>query len=658
MADASIRSSLTAHRGGTLSLPGLLRAAASHPSWLVPRDAGGAPTRIAGSAGEPWVCVFGDREAAAAYEASRQVTFGDALLPMTGAALVEALADPSLSLGLDIGSPHEKALFPADLGVLREMATALEVEAFLGGHSNREDGFALLRGYPGFLICAEGAGVMMAPDNQGRRLAAVFTAPDCFDAFRERHAGQPIPAATRVTGQELFTRLRDAPIQGLVFNCAGPVKPKAVAAAFSGIALDWVPDPATAQRLASAAPAVPEGKVAMARGVDALVPRLAPQRLADSQPDVLTRPLVAPDDPTQPIVSPLIVLASLEGGALRYATTKTLGTARLDEVLEAAKQRLATAPPPKLIRFEAIHTGVHRWSGPDAADSLLVPAHLRAIAQACRTTRPVVAVPTRAMGLACASEDSSAVLRMMEAARQTFLGSHDEGLFEHVMLVEDGAVVGRAQFRVDADVIASAPAAVAASPAASPALRARSIEECRVYLQLRGFGDRGREESMRPDGEDVVVEIRYPKMGTANAASFTFRITKGDVAATSGDGPLSFGAGGAPSTLIDPGQFFELAETFSKQGPANVVGLSKERALAGTRVIELAAACMDEVIKFIPAGQDPVPPTAFFTDEGRRSYEKQVSRFSRARLGAIGGAYRKIADQYRAHCHAQGWLYG
>ncbi len=656
-----IREALATHRAGRLSRTILYRACLGHDAWLVPVDADAAPRRVPGAAGEPWVCAFSDREAAAAYERTRQVVFGDALAVLGGLALVQrGLADAAVSLGLDIGSDHELALFPKDLDALRGLARAVEVEAFLLGLSDREDGFLLLRRYEDFLVCLEGDAVMLAPDAGMRRLAAVFTAPDCLDAHRERHPGRAIPPATRTSGEALFARLKAAPIDGIVFNCSGPVPAKAVAAAFSGIALAWAPpdgEPTAAR--SSTVPAVPAGKVAAAAvaTLDSLVARLAPSRLAESHPDVLARPLVAPDDPTQPIVSPLVVLATTAEGVLRYATPKTIGTRSFDEVLDAARARLAGTSAPSTSPFTALHSRIVKWSGPDAADAILVPAHLRAIAAACGAARAVVAVPTRELGLACAADDPGAVLRLMEAARQTHRSAHEDALFEPCLLVEDGRVLGVAEFR--ATLAPEPPPTGGGTPVAPIAApRARSVEECHLYLQLKGFGDDGRDQTMRPDGDDVIVEIRYPKMGTADPAAFAFRIAKAELAATSGDGPVTYGAGGAPSTLIDPGQFFELAETFAKQGPADVRPLSKELALRGTRVIESAAACMDEVIKFIPAGQEPVPPDTFFTEDGKRSYAKQVSRFSRARLAAIGGAYRKIAGEYRAHCHAQGWLYG
>ncbi len=664
MTSPPIREALATHRAGRLSRTLLLRASLGHDAWLVPTDDAGAPRRIPGAASEPWVCAFSDREAAAAYERTRQVAFGDAFAVLAGTTLVDGgLADPAVHLGLDIGSEHELALFPTDLAPLRELREAVEVEAFLLGLSQREDGFDLLKRYPGFLIGVEGSGVMMAPDARGRRLAAVFTFSDGYDALRERHPGQVIPPPTRQTGLELFTRLRDAPIDGIVFNCCGPVPAKAVAAAFAKIALDFVPPDPTVAR-ASSVPAVPSGKVlgAAVAAADALVARLAPARLTETHPDVLTRPLVAPDDPTKPIVSPLVVLATNAGGVLRYATVKTLGTRSLDEVLAGATAKLAGAPAPSPAPFAAIHSRIFKWSGPDAADAILVPGHLRAIAAACGARRAVVAVPTRELGFACDAADLGAVLRLMEAARQTFKGAHGDGLFERCSLVEDGRVLGPAELRAEASAGPLAPLGSSSpAPATTPgpaALRARSIAECHLWLQLRGYGEEYRDQSMRPEGDDVVVSIRYPRVGTADPAGFEFRIAKTDLAATSGDGPVLFGAGGAPSTLLDPGQFFELAETFSKQGPADVKVLPKGPALKGLRIIESAAACMDEVIKFIPAGQDPVPPEAFVSEEGRRSYEKQVGRYSRMRLGAIGGAYRKIAEQYRAHCHAQGWLYG
>jgi ABC-type enterobactin transport system permease subunit len=83
--------------------------------------------------------------------------------------------------------------------------------------------------------------LLMAPDQKGRVLAAVFTASDAFEAFgpdaKARSGGDEVQEM-RLDGRRLFTVLQAMQLDGIVFNCAGPVAPVAFAAAFAKIALE------------------------------------------------------------------------------------------------------------------------------------------------------------------------------------------------------------------------------------------------------------------------------------------------------------------------------------------------------------------------------------------------------------------------------------
>ena len=76
---------------------------------------------------------------------------------------------------------------------------------------------------------------MLAPDPQGRKLAAVFTTPDAADAFiREVGSSLAAPPVLRVyDGSTLFAYLARLPIDGIVFNCKGPGLPRVVATPFA-----------------------------------------------------------------------------------------------------------------------------------------------------------------------------------------------------------------------------------------------------------------------------------------------------------------------------------------------------------------------------------------------------------------------------------------
>ena len=83
--------------------------------------------------------------------------------------------------------------------------------------------------------------MLMAPDTKGRALAAVFTADDAYDAFApdaKAQAGADPVQRLQLSGVALFNILQKLQIDGIVFNCAGPVTPVAFAAAFTRVVLE------------------------------------------------------------------------------------------------------------------------------------------------------------------------------------------------------------------------------------------------------------------------------------------------------------------------------------------------------------------------------------------------------------------------------------
>ncbi|HNH47941.1 MAG TPA: hypothetical protein PKY30_12930, partial [Myxococcota bacterium] len=120
----------------------------------------------------------------------------------------------------------------------RRWGRALRVEELLAGRSPAP--LSLLRNFEGWWIVMRElpdgrTQLSMAPDPKGRRLAALFTAEDCRDAY-VKIAGAALgekPLLLMLTGQQIFERLVALPLDGIVFNCMGPVSPKAVHPAFA-----------------------------------------------------------------------------------------------------------------------------------------------------------------------------------------------------------------------------------------------------------------------------------------------------------------------------------------------------------------------------------------------------------------------------------------
>jgi len=122
---------------------------------------------------------------------------------------------------------YDKSQFP----LICNLFEARRVESFLLGHG--DDKQIILKQFPSFWVLLrtvpEGQELILAPDNQNRRLAAVFTAQDTAnEALAE--LGEEAVVVQQWSGEQVFGYLATREdLLGIVFNYAGPLK----AAAFS-----------------------------------------------------------------------------------------------------------------------------------------------------------------------------------------------------------------------------------------------------------------------------------------------------------------------------------------------------------------------------------------------------------------------------------------
>jgi hypothetical protein len=153
------------------------------------------------------------------------------------------------------------------------------------------------------------------------------------------------------------------------------------------------------------------------------------------------------------------------------------------------------------------------------------------------------------------------------------------------------------------------------------AMLARTIAEARLYMDLRPCEACGY-LGFTGSGAAFLGVVRFSG-GCARCRTvreFTFRMP-----ATAFDG---FG-GDAPSELLDPGEWLLVADLAARQAPA-----------PDAADYALAAAAIDEVLKFIPTGADAVPAEALHTATGRAAYQQEPSRFRRSRLALVAASYR------------------
>ena len=177
---------------------------------------------------------------------------GESLRQWNGLHLTAAVLPETAKLRLFFDSQAEPLMLSeSEVAHFRSFLQVTVVEQVLArlqaGEPMQIDApFARLRDFGGFLtVCAGGHGVpegatplkmALAPDagDEGRRLAAVFTAEDALQLFvvaRDANARDSDGlVSVRLSGAELFEQIAtNGELEGMVFNPFGPTAPVALA---------------------------------------------------------------------------------------------------------------------------------------------------------------------------------------------------------------------------------------------------------------------------------------------------------------------------------------------------------------------------------------------------------------------------------------------
>jgi hypothetical protein len=176
-------------------------------------------------------------------------------------------------------------------------------------------------------------------------------------------------------------------------------------------------------------------------------------------------------------------------------------------------------------------------------------------------------------------------------------------------------------------------------------LAARSHNEAMVYVLLRdcracGEADRDLTDDLRARDGDVFAEYTSFCRRCGNVDAYTFRLPERDPQA--GGSGVVFG-GDQPSAIVDAGQWLYYADRTATGGPVEPAGLTPEQRLDAALAMESAAAAVREVVKFIPSGEERVPPEAIWTDRGRAEFARDPLRLRRDRMAVLEAAYRDSA---------------
>jgi hypothetical protein len=101
------------------------------------------------------------------------------------------------------------------------------------------------------------------------------------------------------------------------------------------------------------------------------------------------------------------------------------------------------------------------------------------------------------------------------------------------------------------------------------------------------------------------------------------------------DGWPTFG-GEEPSKLLDAGDWLWVADMTVRNLPAD--------AEEARRQLIVATKAIEEIVKFIPDGDEEVPGEAFWSERGREVRDADPGRFRLDRLRAIRDAYRDMTS--------------
>ena len=156
-----------------------------------------------------------------------------------GSWIIENLTEPISAAIIDPNEDHAVQLDQKYFPVLNKLRKSKLVEEILQGSDLKPQALQQLQQFNHFLIpiIQDSNGVThitLAPDDQGRKLAAIFTSEDCLQAFvtASKHLlGEDIKI-DEISGTQLFQNLSQVPIDGVVFNCNGPVTPRALSKEF------------------------------------------------------------------------------------------------------------------------------------------------------------------------------------------------------------------------------------------------------------------------------------------------------------------------------------------------------------------------------------------------------------------------------------------
>jgi hypothetical protein len=138
-----------------------------------------------------------------------------------------------------------------------------------------------------------------------------------------------------------------------------------------------------------------------------------------------------------------------------------------------------------------------------------------------------------------------------------------------------------------------------------------------------GSGDFERRHRLEQHGDDLVAVYEGVCRQCGEKRRFAFRMAK-EIPPP----PPAFG-GAEPSQIIDPGEFAEIAFRVSRSAGLQLLNTPESEHYKLRDAVAYGVAAFEEILKFIPPGQDAVPADAFTSDMGRARYRREPGKFDR-----------------------------
>ena len=206
----------------------LVRALIAHKTWVVPAQKQDDELH-------PSIFQHEGRNLLTAYSQREHIPEQLETITVDGLWLFDHLPDIIDALIIDPQSSHALQLPKSQFIQLKQWRDAVHIEQQLALPTFDASVLEQLLRYQGYCLPliqspSGKSHIALAPDPEGRKLAAIFTAKDSLSAFIQ-HAGTSLGEEIIVdepAGETLLPYLTTLPIDGIVFNCYGPPSPKAL----------------------------------------------------------------------------------------------------------------------------------------------------------------------------------------------------------------------------------------------------------------------------------------------------------------------------------------------------------------------------------------------------------------------------------------------